>query len=164
MAVATLGTATLATWAQRANAQATVRSEHQKELRQPRREAYGKLIPAGMRLAECAAGDLIWVEDRARSQALELKGPIEESWLDISLLGPPHAASSAIDVHRYAHVVFDHLWQLESYVRSTGRDDEDLVDRLAADLDESSQKLRDAVLAFSRAAQIALEATGLEQR
>ncbi|MFH8837333.1 hypothetical protein [Streptomyces sp. NPDC017868] len=163
-AVAALGTAALATWAQRANAQATVRSEHQKELRHPRREAYGRLIPVGMQLAERAAGDFIWIEDAARSDALELKGPIDESWLEISLLGPPLVASSATEVHRHAHVVFDHLWQLESYMQSTGRDDEDLVERLSTDLGESSEKLRDAVLAFSRTAQIALEATGLEQR
>ena len=163
-AVAALGTAALTTWVQRETARTTVRAEYQKEVRQPRRDAYRKLISAGIELAESAAGEWIWIEQEHVTPALNLKDPIDESWLEISLLGPVNTAAAATEVRRQAYVVFGHLWSLRSFWNSSPAApdvEEERVTQLGSEIDSAAVALRDAVLALSRSAQISLEDTGL---
>ncbi|MCT9087321.1 hypothetical protein N4G70_00380 [Streptomyces sp. ASQP_92] len=162
-ALTAFGTSTLTYRAQRETTRATVRAEYRKEVREPRRDAYRKLISVGMDLAERARGELIWAEQSHVSQALNLKDAVDQSWLEISLLGPANTLNAATEVRRNAYLVFDCLWSLYAFWNSTLAEDEEArSNRLAQELESSAFPLLEAVLDLSRSAQLALEDTGVD--
>jgi hypothetical protein len=119
-----------------------------------------------MELAESAAGDQIWNLEEPIRQAMNLKVPIEESWLEVTLLGPVEALTDATEVKKSSYVVFGHLWSLKLFQKGYGEpdDEEEFTDRLVNDLDTAAKDLMDAVMNLSRTAQRVLENTGLERK
>lgn len=124
------------------------------------------MISAATDMAEYGAGDVIWSSSEALTNALDLKEPIDEGWLEITLLGPAEVLTEAAELRKWAYALFGHLVSVRVFINAPAGEaemEERRINGLVSQLDDASIDLMDSVLALSRAAQRALEYTGLER-
>jgi hypothetical protein len=119
--VATIGAALATGWAQREGARIVARSEHRRERREPRHEAYRDLIEAATALTDATAqynffdaempSDL-HLQDADIAGFLEKRVLVKKAAISVALVGPQGVSETAMKVAELSNELFTYVTAL----------------------------------------------------
>ncbi|MEW9519338.1 hypothetical protein [Streptomyces tubercidicus] len=159
--VATIGAAMATGWAQREGARITARSEHRRERREPRYNAYKEFIAEATRMRNASA---VWGIDLSHTSEVDdeiidywrlVENALKNKARDVVLAGPTKVTKAVIELERLATEL---VVEFMTYRDVVGQ--EPLQSEMRRQLLLKAREFESALVSFKLSAQVALDDDG----